>query len=37
MRQPEAVEIAGQPHDADLTGTEATAAAIIPCVLNRTA
>ena len=37
MRQPEGVEIAGQPLDAHLAGPEATAPAIVRFVLNRTA
>jgi hypothetical protein len=37
MRQPESVEIAGQPLDAYLTGPEATAAAIVRFAVNRTA
>ena len=37
MRQPEGVEIAGQPLDAYLTGPEATAPAIVRFVLSRTA
>jgi hypothetical protein len=37
MRQPEGVEIAGQPLHAYLIGTDATPAAIVRFALNRTA
>jgi len=37
MHQPEAVEIAAQPHDACLTETRARAAAIIRHAIHRTA
>jgi hypothetical protein len=37
MRQPEGVDIAGQPLDAYPTGPEATAPAAVRFALNRTA
>jgi hypothetical protein len=37
MRQPEGVEIAGQPLDAHLTGPKVTAPAIVRFALNRIA
>jgi hypothetical protein len=37
MRQPEAVEITGQVHDAYLAGSEVTPPAIVRFAFNRTA
>jgi len=37
MRQPEGIEIAGQPLHAYPTGSEATPAATVAVVVNRTA
>ena len=37
MRQPEGIEIAGQPLHAYPTGSEATPPAIVAVVVNRTA
>ena len=37
MRQPEGVEIAGEPLHADVTGTDATPAAIVQFAVNRIA
>ena len=37
MRQPQNVEIAGQPLDAYLTGPEATSPAVVLFAVNRTA
>jgi hypothetical protein len=37
LRQPESVELAGQPHDAYVSGLEATPAAVVAFAVNWTA